>query len=220
MKKRSDLEETLKEKVSNLLEETMEKTWGLSIPKIGSDISDKVFSSSIDLYIPQHLSFNKAKKVFQKEFLKKQLMLHLGNVSQLAKSLEINRRSIHRVLKDLHLKKENVLENFTTFKNEETRMGNLIRSTLDQYKELIQPQKMEKIYEQLPLLSRNLADTMPHQDRTWREAEQEFEKQFLEHALSQNKWSVAKTSEAINLRSETVHRKIKKLGIQKGEHFS
>ncbi len=215
MKKRSDLEETIKEKVSILLEETMEKSWGLSIPKIESDISDKVVTSSIDLYIPHHLSFGKAKKVFQKEFLKKQLTMHLGNISELAKSLEINRRSIHRVLKNLHLKKENVMENFSPFRNEETRVENLIRTTLDQYKELIQPQKMEKIYEALPTLTRNLAQSIPHQDRTWKEAEQDFEKQFLEHALEEHEWNVAKTSEAIHLRAETVHRKIKKLGIEK-----
>ena len=42
MAKKKDLEETLKEKVVPLLEETMEKHWGITIPQLEEDISDQL----------------------------------------------------------------------------------------------------------------------------------------------------------------------------------
>src|SRR3989338_8819645 len=98
-----DLEETLTEKVSPLLEETMEKNWGITIPKLGSDITDQLKKPQLNIYIPLHSTFSKAKKKFKSEFLKRELQLHQGNISQLAKTLEVDRRSIHRTIRDLEI---------------------------------------------------------------------------------------------------------------------
>ena len=65
-----NLEETIKEKVSPLLEEMMEKQWGISIPQIESDISDKLKHPTLKIYVPPNLEFNEAKKFFKKEFVK------------------------------------------------------------------------------------------------------------------------------------------------------
>ena len=69
-KSKQNLEEALKEKVSPLLEESMEKSWGIVIPKIQSDITDNLKNPSLNVYIPQHLTFNAAKKHFKNEFIK------------------------------------------------------------------------------------------------------------------------------------------------------
>jgi len=208
------LEEKIKEKVSSLLEESMEKHWGLSIPQLGSDLTDKV-QPGLDLYIPPNLTFSSAKKFFRGEFLKRELRLHRGNISQLAKTLGLDRRSIHRAIKSLEIdvqklkSHENPQEKYT-----ENLVDQKIRETLDQYKEIIQPQKMEKLYEEVPTLSRNIAKVLPVQEWSWKEAEEEFEKQFFLQALEENQWVVKKTAEKLKLRPETLHRKIKKLGLK------
>jgi transcriptional regulator with PAS, ATPase and Fis domain len=209
-----DLEETIKEKISPLVEETMEKSWGVTIPKLGSDLTDKLKNPQLDIYVPLGLNFQDAKKIFKKEFLKRELRIHLGNISQLAKSLGINRRSVHRAIKDLEIDVGELrIEEKSLEKYRESIIDKTIRSTLHQYKELIQPQKMEQMYQEVPRLSRNIAKFLPHQDVTWKEAEREFEKQFIKHALKESKQNVSKTAKKINIRPETLHRKIKKLSL-------
>ena len=80
----------------------------------------------------------------------------------------------------------------------------------------IKEKKMEQMYHEVPSLSRNIAKFLPHQHLTWKEAEKEFEKQFLERLLEENDWNVSKTADKIKIRVETLHRKIKKLRLGKG----
>ena len=211
-----DLEETLKEKVSPLLEETMEKNWGITIPKLGLDITDQLKKPQLNIYIPLHSTFSKAKKKFKSEFLKRELKLHQGNISQLAKTLDVDRRSIHRTIKDLDINLGLVRSKIESKERyQETMIDQMIRSALEHYRDLIQPQQMEKIYEEVPSLSKSIAKFLPSQELTWKEAEQEFEKQFLQHSLEQNQWKVSATAQKVGIRAETLHRKIKKLGLRK-----
>jgi len=106
--KKGGLELTLKEKISPLLGETMEKNWGITIPKLESDITDRLKNPSFNIYIPPNISFTGAKKLFKKEFLKRELELHLGNVSELAKRLGLDRRSIHRAIKQFRLDMDSI----------------------------------------------------------------------------------------------------------------
>src|SRR3989338_11620048 len=140
-----DLEQAIKEKVSPLLEESMEKHWGITIPKLESDITDQLKKPQLNVYLPPNLPFEKAKKTFKTEFIKRELRLHRGNVSQLAKLLELDRRSIHRAIKDLDIDVEEVRSRPESKEDYQKMMvDNLIRSTLQQYKEIIQPQKDRK----------------------------------------------------------------------------
>ena len=184
---KTDLEEKIKEKVSSLLEETMEKHWGITIPKIEEDLSGKLSHPQLNIYVPLNLSFSAAKKFFKAEFLKRELRLHKGNISQLAKVLGIDRRSVHRVIKDLGVDVEKLRKEIQSIEDSQTGfVDHAIRSTLDQYKEVIQPQKMEKMYEEVHELSRNIAKILPHQELSWKEAEKECERQFLIYHLRQD----------------------------------
>jgi len=208
-----DLEATLREKVSPLLEESMEKNWGLTIPKIEIDITDKLKNPQVSLYVPQNLTFPKAKKWFKSEFIKRELRLNKGNISQLAKVLGVNRRSIHRAIKELSITKEKEGE-LTKEDLQQDIIDKTIRTTLDQYKAVIQPQQMEKMYQEVSTLSRNIAKFIPLEELTWKEAEQEFEKQFLVQSLRENENNISKTANKLKIRVETLYRKIKKLGIK------
>ena len=213
-KDKQGLEETIKEKVAPLLGQTMEKSWGITIPQIESDITDKLRHSLLQMYIPSHLSFSDAKKRFKAEFLKKELSLHLGNVSQLAKTLGIDRRSIHRAIKSLDIDVEELRGASDTQQDQyQEIIDRTLRSSLEQYKNLIQPQQLEKMYLEVPSLSRNIAQVLPHQDITWKEAEKEFEKQFLEHVLQEKETTLLKTAKRLNIRPETLYRKVKKFGL-------
>ncbi|MBU0469915.1 MAG: hypothetical protein KKA62_02530 [Nanoarchaeota archaeon] len=219
--KKKGLEEAIKEKVSSLLEKTMEKSWGITIPKIESDITDKLNNQQLNVYISTDLPFQEAKQKFKSEFLKNELRLHKGNISQMAKFLGLDRRSIHRVIKNLEIDLEDVRHHESSEKEyKEDIIRQTIQSALENYKEVIQPEKMEKIYEEVPSLSRNIARLLPHQHLTWKEAEKEFEKQFLAEVLKESNWNVAKAADKIEIRVETLHRKIKKLELKKEEQQS
>jgi len=213
--KKKGLEETIKEKVTPLIEESMEKHWGITIPKIESDISDKLKNPQLNIYVPANYDFAKAKQFFKTEFLKTEIRLHQGNISQLSKFLKIDRRSIHRAIKELKIDLDQLRGDVKSKEEyKQDAVDKVIRSTLDQYKEIIQPQKMEKMYQEVSSLSRNIAKFLPLEELTWKEAEREFEKQFLGQALKENNWNVSQTAQKVKIRAETLHRKIKKLGIE------
>src|SRR3989339_1425729 len=187
---KKDLETALKEKVEPLLEQTMEKHLGITIPKIEADITDKLKQSQLNIYIPFNSTFSKSKQMFKKEFFKRELQRNQGNISQMAKSLDLDRRSVHRAIKDLKINVAEIrLKPQSLDQFREEFVSQTIRSTLDQYRDILRPEKMEKIYQQVDSLSRNIARIIPEEKLTWRETEQEFEKQFLENCLENNNWN-------------------------------
>ena len=212
-----NLEETIKGKVALLLEETMEKSWGVYVPQVQSDITDKLQNNlPTKFYIPLADSFQEAKKKFKSEFLKNQLHLHSGNISQLAKFVGLDRRSIHRAIRKLDLSVEETRRDVRlTAPYQEKIIDETIRFALEGYKDIIQPQKMEKIYQEVPALSRHLAKLLPHHHLTWKQAEWEFEKQFLYQSLKEHHWKVAETARQLKIQPETLHRKIVKLRLKK-----
>lgn len=213
------LEESLKDKVLPLLEETMEKSWGITIPKIETDISDKLKTPQLNIYISTDLSFPEAKNKFKSEFLKRELRLHRGNVSQLAKKLGIDRRSVHRAIKDLKIDLEEIRDQDLGSENPQQEfVDKAIRSALDQYREILQPHQMEKMYQQVESLSRNIAKFIPRQEMGWKKAEKEFEKQFLALVMKENLETglgISQIARKIRLRPETLYRKIKKFELGK-----
>ncbi|MEW5896911.1 MAG: helix-turn-helix domain-containing protein [Nanoarchaeota archaeon] len=219
MNQEKSLEETIKEKVSVLLEEIMEKSWGIAIPKVESDITDQLKSPQLNVYLPPNLRFSEAKKKFKAEFLKNELRLHRGNVSQLARFLEVDRRSLHRFIRKTGINVDVIRsqEEESGEKYRESLIDKTIRSALEEYREIIRPQKMERIYLEVPALSRNIARILPHQHLSWKEAGREFERQFLHEALSECQWNVSRAAEKLDIRVETLHRKIKKLGLSKSK---
>lgn len=215
IKFKKDLEATIREKVLPLLEETMEKSWGITIPKIESDISDKLLKPVLNFYVTPGVSFEKAKKNFKQEFLKRELQQHEGNVSQLAKILGVDRRSIHRAIKEFDLNVKSYRAGLDAENYSEKVVDSAIRGTLEQYKEIIQPSKLESMYKQVPELSRNIAKVLPTEILTWKEAEKEFEKQLFEQVLEECGWRVVDAAKKLKIRVETLQRKIKKLGIMR-----
>ena len=212
---RHNLEETIKGRVALLLEETMEKSWGIYVPQVQSDLTDKLqHQLPLKFYVPTASSFQEAKRKFKSEFLKNQLHLHNGNISQLAKFIGIDRRSVHRAIRGLDLQLDEVRREHNAGSPQEKIINQTIRFTLEGYKDIIQPQKMEKMYQELPNLTKSIARYLPLEELTWKEAEREFERQFLVQALRERQGNVPKTAQELKIRPETLYRKIKKLEIK------
>lgn len=211
-----NLETALEEKVSPLLEQAMEKHWGITIPKLKEDITDQLRQPLVHLYVSPHATFKEAKKKFKARFLENELKLHRGNISQLAKHLGVDRRSVHRAIKELSIDITTVREQeFAEDRVREAAVEETLRQSLDQYKDILQPHKLAPVYEEIPQLSRNIAQLLPHQEMTMKEAEQEFEKQFLQLVLEEHQGNVQDAASQLQIRMETLYRKLKKLGLGK-----
>ncbi|MBU1111632.1 MAG: helix-turn-helix domain-containing protein [archaeon] len=215
-KKKKSLEEAIKEKVLPLISETMEKHWGLVVPKIEEDISDRLSQSKISIHIHFDLTFLEAKRRFKEEFLRRELFKHRGNISNMAKFLGINRRSVHRAIKELGIDVDRLeLKQYQLNRDQEQKVNQTIRTSLDQYKGLIQEEKIELIYHDLPKLSRDIAFSLPEQEMTWKQAEHEFETEYFQWHLREAKGNVKLIAKKIKMRPESVSRKLARLGLSR-----
>jgi DNA-binding NtrC family response regulator len=206
----------------------LEKNLGLHIPKLETDLTDKLLHPSLDIYVSPGLNFREAKKCFRKEFLKRELRFHRGNISQLSRSLGIDRRSVHRTIKDLeidllgfrHGVEDSDKDNDKhEDKHHQEQVHHYLRSVLDNYKEIIHPQKIEQLYQDLPSLSSSISKFLPRNRLTWKEAEKEFEKLFLGDILKEFSGNIAKAANRLEIRVETLHRKAKKLGLSRQKNL-
>lgn len=214
-----NLEKVMKEKINPMIEESLHKFLGVTINELNKDLSDKIETNPlISFDINTALSFKVAKKLFKKQYLQNLIRNHYGNISDVAKIASIDRRSVHRQVLELKIdvgkvRKELLRPDY--YKKE--AIDEIFKLTLDQYKGVIHPEKLQKVYKEVPSLTKNIIRELPAMEMTLKEAENEFERQYLKKALDENGWNISKTARKIKLRFETLHRKIKKLGITKGQ---
>jgi transcriptional regulator with GAF, ATPase, and Fis domain len=212
---RKTLEKSLKEKIEPMLDESMHDMLGVTISEFGRDITDKIEKNPLIAYdIDTSISFKAAKKLFKKQFLTRMLQNNYGNVSLVAKITGLNRRSIHRAVKELGInikraRKEMVKADY--YRKE--AVDGILKETLDNYRRVIRPSRLEKMYRNVDKISGDIVKELPTIEMTWDDAEREFERTFIKKALKENKNNVSKTARKIGLRYETLHRKMKKLEI-------
>ncbi|MBD3355030.1 hypothetical protein GF361_03520 [Candidatus Woesearchaeota archaeon] len=210
------LDKVLKKEVEPFLDESMHKLLGVTISDFGKDITDKIERNPLIAYdIDTSLNFKTAKKMFKKQFLKRMLQIHFGNVSAVAKATGLNRRSVHRAIKKLNIKVDKIRKEMlkSDYYRKEAVEG-ILKDTLDDYKAIIRPSRLENMYENVDKLSSDIIKKLPAIEMSWDSAEKMFEKAYLEKALKENKGNVSKTARKIGLRYETLHRKLKRLGLK------
>ena len=102
MDSNKDLERVIQDKVKPIIDTSMQKFLGISIKELSADISDRLKRTPLlDFKIDTSVPFKKAKQLFKEEYIKKLLQLKQGNISDVAKLANIDRRSIHRFAKNL-----------------------------------------------------------------------------------------------------------------------
>ena len=211
------LEKVMKERINPMIEQSLHRYLGVTINELNRELSDRIEANPlISFDINTTLSFKAAKKLFKKQFLQSLIRNHYGNISEVAKIARIDRRSIHRAVNELKIdvakvRKEMLRPDY--YRKE--ALDVIFRQTLDTYRGVIHPEKLENIYRHVPSLTKDIAKELPLAEMTLKEAEAEFERQYIRKALEENSWNISDTARKIGLRFETLHRKIKKLGIKK-----
>lgn len=201
----------------NLIESSTQKFLGVTIDELNKDISSNltnkpIFNFTIDTSIP----FKKAKRQFKQQYLKKMLEQNYGNISMVAKKIDVDRRTLHRILKESDINVDGIRDELIRpqyFKQEE--INSIISDVLGKYKEVIHPQKLDSMYRNIGEISKGLVESLPDEPLNLKEAEAEFEKRYFQEALLKNNYNVTMTAKQIKLRVETLFRKIKAYGIYK-----
>ncbi|MBN2111653.1 hypothetical protein JW707_01000 [Candidatus Woesearchaeota archaeon] len=212
---KEDLEKVMKSRIKPIIEEAMQKFLGARVVEIESDISDRIARSPlVDVEIDTSLSFRKAKDSFKRHYISRLLQTHLGNISKVADLIGIDRRSIHRLIKELKIDVEEIRKNLLSreYAREEA-VKDVIESTLDEYKQVVNPQRLKKMYAEVPEISKDILKELPEAPMTLKDALEGFEKMFIMKSLKENGFNVSKTAKKIGLRYETLHRKMKALGL-------
>jgi DNA-binding NtrC family response regulator len=210
------LESVMFDRVKPIVEHAMQTFLGVSINELNHDITEKLKKSPLlnikpDLSLP----YKEAKKKFKKEFLKKLLRAHYGNISEVAKIADIDRRSIHRLINETQLDAKAIRQELPKpYQVKHDAVAGIIEDVVDSYKAVIHPDVVEQVYGHVDQVSENILKDLPEQKVTMKDAELEFDKAYLKRALKRNTYSITKTAKAIGLRYETLHRKLKGLGIK------
>lgn len=212
----SKLEKVLDDKIIPIIDTAMQKYIGISIHEIQGDITDKLKNNPL-LGIPvrHELPFRKAKKAFKKQFMERLLKTHHGNISEVARILGMNRRSVHRIVEkeSTQLIREELPKPYYLKQKE---VEQIIEGVLANYKPIIREDKLENIYNNVEEISKDIVDELPDEDMSWKEVEEEFERKYLEFALRHKK-SYKQVAKSIGISYETLLRKLKKLKLDNHE---
>ena len=215
MEEQEPLEAVLEKKVKPVVEGLTTKFLGVNIHKISEDITTKLNKSTIEnIPIDTHLPYKEAKKKFKHDYLEKVLRLKLGNISEAAKSTDTTRRSIHRLIQDLDIDVKKIKKELVKpYEIKKMDVSTVIEHVLENYKEIIHPKKLEEMYKNVAVLSDDILKNLPEMPITLKEAEHEFEKEYLKRVLAEHHGNISATARKIGLRYETLHRKIKALSL-------
>jgi len=198
-----------------VIEDTMHRFLGVTISELNEDLTSKLNKRSLlNISIRHDLSYKPAKKEFKKEFVTRLLQINLANVSEAAKVAHVDRRSIHRIIQEskidiTQIRKELIKPRY--FKK--MAVSAIVEDVLEQYKDIIHPVKLDKMYKSVSRLSDDIVHELPETKMTFSEAEDFFDKEYIRFALEKEGFNISKTARTIGLRYETLYRKIKKLGI-------
>lgn len=217
MTSKEALDEVVEKRIKPLVDKAMHKYLGITISEIKADVSDRLKKSPLLEYeISTKIPFKKAKKLFKKLYLSKLLQAFSGNITDVANAAGLDRRSVHRLIEELNIDVEGFRRSIaqTEYVKQEA-VKSIIQTSAESYKSSLSPTKFKSFYKHVPELSKDIVKELPTAHLTLKEAEHEFEKQYLRKALKENDKNISKTAKKIGLRFETLHRKLKSLKLVK-----
>lgn len=209
------LEKTIKKQLAPIVEQTMHDVLGVTIDELNRDITAKLERSPfLDFPIDISIPYKQAKKQFKKHYLRKLLQVHYGNISEVAKQVHLDRRSIHRIVKETKLDVDTIRKEMAkAYEIKHETVGHIIEDILTNYKQVLHPMKLGEAYRNVDTVSKVILENLPEEPLPLKEAEDEFEREYLKKALQENGNNVTLTAKKIGLRYETLHRKCKALGL-------
>ncbi len=210
-----NIDKVINDKLKELVTTATSKFLGVKVQELNKDISSKLTQSSlVGVDINTDLDFKQAKKRFKRDYLKKLLQLKLGNISEVARLTKTNRRSVHRLINEFDIDVNKIKKDLLKPYNLKVdAVSHAIEEVLDDYKQVIHPEKLEDMYNNVEHISEDIIKELPEQPLSLKDAEQEFEKRYLLKVLTENNHNISLTAKSIGLRYETLHRKLKSLGL-------
>jgi hypothetical protein len=190
------LERVISERIEPLVDTTINRVLGISLPSLKTDISDRLRQNP-RFVVNTATPFKEAKRQFKKYFLQKLL------------STGVKRESLHRLIKQLGVEKDTDFRHY--MKREAVKT--ILHDCVETYTHALHPARMKDMYQKIPALTSEIVEQLPDKLQSMDEAEAEFERAFIRQALLENNHNISATSRKIGLRFETLHRKMKKLEI-------
>lgn len=214
---RESLEKVIREKIEPLIVETTKQAIGATVEELNKTLIDKIATTPLTILdVNTSLPYKKAKKIFRKMFFTQLIETHYGNVSDVAKITGIDRRTIHRIIKELNIDVFRIRQHLLNPDHYmKIALDVTVKGTLERYKPILNPDRIEKMYRDLPRLESEVLASLPKTEMTYKEAEEDFDKIYLAKVLKENKFNVSLTARKIGLRYETLHRKLKVLELTK-----
>ncbi len=211
----NNLELVLEKKVRPLIKDTTSKFLGVSIEKLTEDITSTLSRSPFgDIKVIYSLKYKQAKKQYKKDLLSRILILHLGNISEAAKVLGVDRRTLHRMINEMKIDVNKIkAELLKPYYIKVSALSEAIEDVLQDYKTIIHPKKLEEMYKNVPTLSEDIIKDLPDPKISMKEAEDMFERDYFKYHLNKSSGNISKAAKTIGIRFETLHRKIKRLGM-------
>lgn len=214
--KPSDLEEVLETQVKPLIEKTIKKYIGFNIQELNKDITDKLRKNPLlDFEVDTSVPLKKARLSFRKFYLERLLKIHFGDVTAVAKICKVDRKTIHRMISELKINIKKCRQAMLSPKYvKQEALSTAIEETLKTYEGVLHPRKLSEMYKSVDELSSNIMKQYTLDFLPLKDAEHEFEKRYIEKSLKKSKHNITKSAKKMKVRFETLHRKIKSLGIK------
>lgn len=209
-------EQDSKKSMEQIVDDAIRPVLGVSIDELNKDISVKLEKSPLASFgIDTNLNFKQAKKKFKQQFLTRLLRTSYGNISVVAKKANIDRRSIHRIVKEAAINVSKIREEMIKpYQIRQKAVEGIIENVLENYKALLHPDRIADVYKNVDSVSKGIINEVPDKQISLKEAEEEFEKEYLKRALADNAGNISKTSKKAGIRYETLIRKLKALGLR------
>ncbi len=207
-----ELEAVVSRKVKPIVESAMQKVLGVTIDELSNDISTKLTNPLAGFVIDPKIPFKQAKRQFKATYLQRLLKINYGNISEVAKQAAVDRRSIHRLVKGTVDVAKIRREMELAYDIKQQAISHIIEDVLGNYKNVLHPGKLDEMYRNVSTVSKDILESLPEQPVTLKEAEHEFEMEYFKQALKLN-GSISQTARAVQLRYESLYRKLKRLGL-------
>lgn len=209
------IEKVISEDTLPVVEKAVHKVIGISIKELNQDITQKLKKNPLlEFNINTHVPLRSAKKAFRKGYLEKVLKSHFGDISATARILEVDRKTIHRMISELGIdikecKKALVTEDYI----KEMTLSNAITNLLKNYENILHPARIDEAYSNISKISEEIVKEVQFSFLPLKDAEKEFEREYISAALKDNKNSLPKTAKSIGISHEALYRKAKSLGL-------
>ncbi len=195
--------------------ESLRRVLGITIKELNEDISKRLVKGPLlGIRVEHNMPYKEAKRRFRQEYLARMLNQNYGNVSRVAELVGMDRRSLHRIIQEAEIDVDKIRSDMLKPQYvKETWVKDMIGDILKGYSEVLHPKKLEMFYENAAALSKDLLSELPPGNMTMKDAEEEFDRLYLEKALISTNYDLQLAAQKVGLRYETLLRKAKKLGL-------